>query len=114
MVLYPSIPDSFINQFASIAQALFATPNFPEYTSGHAIVAGAFTEKMTGLFGEHYHFTNHSYDYLGMAPRLFNSFDALAKEIDDSGDVCWHPLSHFLRKGPAAREKGSGRILSED
>ena len=47
---------------------LFATPAFPEYTSGHSTVGGSFTTIMTGLFGAHYHFTNHTYDYLGMAP----------------------------------------------
>ncbi len=60
---------------------LFATPAFPEYTSGHATVAGSFTTIMTGLFGKNYHFTNHTYDYLGMAPRSFNSFKDLANEI---------------------------------
>jgi hypothetical protein len=34
--------------------------------------------------GNNYHFTDHTYDYLGMAPRSYNSFDELAKEIGDS------------------------------
>jgi len=63
---------------------LFATPVFPEYTSGHSTVGGSFTTVMTSLFGEHYHFTNHAYDYLGMAPRSFNSFKDLANEISAS------------------------------
>jgi hypothetical protein len=63
---------------------LFATPAFPEYTSGHSTVAGSFTAIMTNLFGENYHFTNHTYDYLGMAPRSFNSFKELATDISMS------------------------------
>lgn len=63
---------------------LFATPAFPEYISGHATVGGSFTTVMTSLFGEHYHFTNHTYDYLGMAPRSFNSFKDLANDISIS------------------------------
>jgi hypothetical protein len=63
---------------------LFGTPNFPDFPSGHSAIAGAFTEILTGLLGGNYHFTNHSYDFLGMAPRSFNSFDELAHEIGDS------------------------------
>lgn len=63
---------------------LFATPNFPEYTSGHATVGGSFTTVMASLFGNNYHFTNHTYDYLGMAPRSFNSFKELANDISIS------------------------------
>jgi hypothetical protein len=63
---------------------LFGTPNFPDFPSGHGAIAGVFTKILTALFGNDYHFTNHTYDYLGMAPRSFNSFDELAKEIADS------------------------------
>jgi hypothetical protein len=63
---------------------LFPTPNFPDFTSAHSTIAGAFGEIMKGLFGSHYNFTDHTYDYLGMTPRSFTSFDAMAKEIGDS------------------------------
>jgi hypothetical protein len=63
---------------------LFGTPNFPDFPSGHSDIAGAFGEILTGLFGANYHFTDHTYDYLGMAPRSFNSFDGLVQEIGDS------------------------------
>jgi hypothetical protein len=63
---------------------LFPTPNFPEYTSGHCAIAGAFSEILTGLFGKHYHFTDHSYDYLGMAPRSFDSFNDLELDISNA------------------------------
>jgi len=64
--------------------ALFATPNFPEYPSGHSTAGGAIAETLTGLFGDNFQFTNHSYDYLGMAPRTYTSFYQMAKEIGDS------------------------------
>ena len=64
--------------------SLFPAPNFPDFPSAHSVIAGAFSEVLTGLFGPNYHFTNHTYDYLGMAPRSFNSFDELANEIGDS------------------------------
>jgi len=64
--------------------ALFGTPNFPEYPSGHSTAGGAIAETLTGLFGDNYHLTNHSYDYLGMAPRTYTSFYQMAQEIGDS------------------------------
>jgi len=63
---------------------VFPTPNFPDFPSAHSTIAGAFGEIMKGLFGPEYHFTDHSYDYLGMSPRTYNSFDALVQEIGDS------------------------------
>jgi len=63
---------------------LFATPNFPDFPSGHSTIAGSFAEILKGFFGNNYHFTDHTYDYLGMTPRSYNSFDELAKEIGDS------------------------------
>ena len=63
---------------------LFGTPNFPEYPSGHSTAGGVVAEVLTGLFGDNYQFTNHSYDYLGMAPRTYSSFYQMAQEIGDS------------------------------
>lgn len=64
--------------------ALFDTPPFPDFPSGHSTIAGSFGEILKGFFGDNYHFTDHTYDYLGMAPRSYNSFDELANEIGDS------------------------------
>jgi len=63
---------------------LFPTPNFPEWTSGHAAIAGAVAETLTGFFGNNYQLTNHTYDYLGMAPRTYTSFYDMAQDIGDS------------------------------
>lgn len=63
---------------------VFPTPNFPDFPSAHSTIAGAFGEIMKGLFGSDYHFTDHTYDYLGMSPRTFTSFDAMVQEIGDS------------------------------
>ena len=63
---------------------LFDTPPFPDFPSGHSTIAGAFGEVLKTFFGSNYHFIDHSYDYLGMVPRSYRSFDELAKEIGDS------------------------------
>ena len=63
---------------------LIVTPNFPEYPSGHSTAGGAVAETLTDLFGENYQLINHTYDYLGMAPRAYTSFHQMAEEIGDS------------------------------
>jgi len=64
--------------------SVFPAPNFPDFPSAHSTIAGAFGEIMKSLFGSNYQFTDHSYDYLGMAPRSYISFDAMVQEIGDS------------------------------
>ncbi len=59
---------------------LLSTPPHPEYPSGFATMAGAVTQALSIVFGKNYRFTDHTYDYLGMKPRSFRSFDAMAKE----------------------------------
>ncbi len=84
---------------------LFGTPAFPEYTSGHSTVGGSFTTVMTNLFGKNYHFTNHTYDYLGMAPRSFNSFKDLANEISASRVYAGIHYRISCERGQKAGEK---------
>ena len=63
---------------------LFDTPPFPDFPSGHSTIAGSFGEILKDFFGNSYPFSDHTYDYLGMRPRPYNSFDELVKEICDS------------------------------
>jgi hypothetical protein len=39
---------------------------------------------MSVIFGENFHFTLHTYDYLNYPPRSYTSFTQLANEISDS------------------------------
>jgi hypothetical protein len=61
--------------------SLFPTPPHPKYTSGHSVLAASLAESLESFFGSDFHFTDHTYDYLGMTPRSFNSFEDMAKEI---------------------------------
>jgi hypothetical protein len=63
---------------------LFDTPPFPDFPSGHSTIAGSFGEILEDFFGNNYPFTDHTYDYLGMKPRSYNSFQELVEEIGDS------------------------------
>ena len=60
---------------------MFATPNFPEFPSGHSTIAGSFAEILKGFFGNDYHLTDHTYDYLGMAPHSYSSFSEMVDEV---------------------------------
>ena len=56
------------------------TPMHPEYSSGHAVLSGAGATAMKELFGNVGSLTDHTYDYMGLAPRTFSSFSAIAEE----------------------------------
>jgi hypothetical protein len=56
------------------------TPPFPEYTSGHSVQSSAAATVLTSLFGDGYHFVDHTHDSLGLAPRAYSSFQTAAEE----------------------------------
>jgi hypothetical protein len=74
--------------------ALFSTPAHPEYSAAHAVLSAANADALTNLFGDNYSFTDHTYDYLGMAPRSFSSFRALGEDAGYSriyGGIHYRP-----------------------
>jgi hypothetical protein len=62
--------------------SFIVTPPFPDFVSAHSSHAGAFAEVLEGLLGTNYHYTDHSYDFQGQAPRSYTSFEAMVKDID--------------------------------
>ncbi len=60
---------------------LLSIPAHPEFPSAHSQMAGAVTAVLTDLLGDDYHFTLHTYDYMGMAPRSYNSFNDMAIDV---------------------------------
>jgi hypothetical protein len=67
-----------------IWSALFNTPAHPEYPSAHAVLSSATADAMTELFGDNYTLTDHTYDYLGFAPRSYASFRAIGEDAGNS------------------------------
>lgn len=59
--------------------SVIPTPPHPEYTAAHAVVSAASATVLEKIFGNHYSFTDHTYDATYGA-RTFNSFDDYAKE----------------------------------
>ena len=64
--------------------SLLTTPAHPEYSSAHAVVSAATSDAFTELFGNIGSFTDHTYDYLGFAPRTFSSFRAIGIDAGNS------------------------------
>jgi PAP2 superfamily len=64
--------------------ALFNTPGHPEFPSAHATNGAAVSSMLTDVFGNNFHFTLHTYDYLGLPARSYNSFYEMGKEMADS------------------------------
>ncbi|MBL7738740.1 MAG: vanadium-dependent haloperoxidase [Chitinophagaceae bacterium] len=56
------------------------TPPHPEYSSAHSSLSAAAAVVLEKLFGNIGSFTDHTYDYMGMAPRTYNSFKAIGEE----------------------------------
>jgi membrane-associated phospholipid phosphatase len=62
---------------------LFATPNHPEYPSGHSTVSGAAAAVLAGRFGEHARFQMRSDVLLGVV-RSFAGFSAALDEVKNA------------------------------
>lgn len=70
------------------------TPPHPEYSAAHATLSGSAAYALESVFGSQYHFTDHTYDGLGMYPRTFTSFDAAGSEAGISrlyGGIHYRP-----------------------
>ena len=64
--------------------SVLTTPAHPEYSSAHAVISSATAAALTKIFGEIGGFTDHTYDYLGFAPRTFSSFKAIGEDAANS------------------------------
>ncbi len=82
---------------------LIDTPPFPDFPSGHSTIAGSFGEILNDFFRNSYPFSDHTYDYLGMTPRIYNSMHELVKEICDSRVYAG---IHYTYSCTAAAEQG--------
>jgi hypothetical protein len=61
--------------------SLFTTPGHPDYSSAHCVQSAAIAVAFASIFGDNYHFTDHQFDNIGMAPRTYNSFKETTAEV---------------------------------
>lgn len=91
--------------------ALFNTPGHPEFPSAHAVNGAAIARMLTDVFGDKFHFTINSYDYLGLPARKYNSFYHMAKEMSDSRVFAGIHYQASCNKGLRIGDQVSRNIL---
>jgi PAP2 superfamily len=87
------------------------TPNHPEFPSGHSTTGGAVLTMMSKIFGEDFHITLHTYDYLNYPSRSYTGFTQLLKEISDSRLYGGLHYRATLEKSEAQGKKVARNIL---
>jgi hypothetical protein len=93
--------------------SLLGTPAHPEYSSAHAVLSSATADAFTFVFGNHYNFTDHTYDYLGFAPRTFGSFEAFAEDAGNSRLYAGIHYQPSINTGLAQGRKVAQNIISK-
>lgn len=91
---------------------LFGTPPHPDFPSGHSQVGGAFSVAMSNMFGNSYSFTLHTYDYLGMSPRSYSSFNEMVVDIGKSRVYAGIHYTYSCTEGKKQGEKIATNVLS--
>ena len=61
-------------------QPFIVTPPHPEYPAAHSFVTGAVMQAVTHVLGDHVKITDHTYDFRGWNPRVYNSLFKVAEE----------------------------------
>jgi hypothetical protein len=75
-------PVTYIREEMGLTQwnTLIGTPAHPEYPSAHSTLSAAAAEIFLVMFPQVKNFTDHTYDYLGYAPRTYSTFRAVGEE----------------------------------
>ncbi len=90
------------------------TPLHPEYPSAHSSLSGATAEILQSLFGKNMSpFTDHTYDYLGYAPRTFPSYSAIAVEAGQSRLFAGIHFQFSIDQGTWQGKKIASNILNQ-
>ena len=84
--------------------AVITTPNHPEYPSAHSTFSSAAAGVLNGEFGGNYSFTDHTYDFLGLPARNYNSFNAA---VNDAGDSRVYGGLHYAFSIAAGNVQGN-------
>lgn len=92
--------------------ALFNTPGHPEFPSAHAVFGTAVATMLTDVLGDNFQFTLHTYDYLGLPARSYNSFFEMSKEMADSRVFAGIHYQASCDKGRWLGEKVARNILA--
>ncbi|MBC7826544.1 MAG: vanadium-dependent haloperoxidase [Chitinophagaceae bacterium] len=90
------------------------TPAHPEYSSAHSVLSAAAAAVFKELFGNIGSFTDHTYDYLGFAPRTYTSFTAIGEEAAQSRLYGGIHFQETFKIGLIQGRKVAANILSAE
>lgn len=98
-------PITYIRETMGYADwnALLGTPAHPEYPSAHSALSAGAAYIFEKMFGNLQSFTDHTYDYMGFAPRTYTSFMAIAQE---AGVSRWYAGIHYKLSVNAGLSQG--------
>jgi membrane-associated phospholipid phosphatase len=93
--------------------SLLTTPAHPEYSSAHAVLSSSAAAAFSFLFGKSIgNFTDHTYDYMNLPPRSYDSFQAIG---EDAGYSRIYAGIHYLpsiKTGLLQGRKVTSNIIS--
>ena len=93
--------------------ALFPSPGHPEFPSAHASISTTAMEMLASVFGDNFSFTDHTYEYLGMPARSYNSFHELAIESGLSRIYAGIHYRYSVEKGWLIGKKVADNIFEK-
>jgi hypothetical protein len=93
---------------------LIGTPPHPEYLSNHAALSVAAASIMEELFGKNQAFTDHTYDYMGLAPRTYASYAAIGLEAGLSRFYGGIHYKQSIEDGNTVGRKVASNIISKE
>jgi len=93
--------------------SFLGTPAHPEYASAHSSLSVAAARVMEELFGNIGSFTDHTYDYLGFAPRTYPSLVAVGVEAGRSRLYAGIHYNNSIDAGTLQGNKVAANIFSK-
>jgi hypothetical protein len=83
--------------------SFLTTPAHPEYPSAHSVASAAASEGLQSLYGNIGPFTDHTYDYLSIPARTFNTFRDIGT---DAGNSRFYAGIHYQPSIDAGLKQG--------
>jgi hypothetical protein len=104
-------PVSYVHKYMNDMHWMpfLATPSHPDYITPVATISSAAAFSLQSIFGQNFHFSDHSYDEVGLKCRNFRDFEAASAEANLSllyGGINYRPyIEASEQAGRAVAEK---------
>jgi hypothetical protein len=93
--------------------SFLTTPAHPEYSSAHSSLSIAAASVIERLFGYNANFTDHTYDYLGYAPRTYPAIYDIGLEAGNSRFYAGIHFKKSINAGFSQGQKVANNIFSK-